>query len=406
MWKMMEAMYVMIVSKVQRDFKSDIVQSVTLFLEIRTGGRRSNRAIDMMRIFILLTTLLVLMSCNSEPAPVASFDQITYFDSFRNVESLTEENFIHSVPPASIDFRIIDTLCIFSTNDSENGYFKICRLSDFSIIDEVLKRGNGPNELLWYQYFNEITLKHEEDSLIACLRNNKRQMSRWNITETLMSGDADLIPFTGSFKGTMTLICINDSLTFATRLRDNDTRIEREVYNRNSVERPAHLSELSEPKVMKSDGRSFNALSMIYSYDNEHGKIVEAGSSQNIINIYSIDGTFRRSICIGSLKDYDVNDIKSWPMAYEHLDLYHDFIAALYYEDTTYNHSMKGSILPSVRIFSWEGMPVLELQLDRHATNFEFDFTNRKLYTLNSEDETFCQYDISELFHRYSNIFK
>ena len=53
MWKKMEAMFVMTVSKLQRVFKSDIVLSVTLFLEIRTGGLGSNRAIDMMRIFIL-----------------------------------------------------------------------------------------------------------------------------------------------------------------------------------------------------------------------------------------------------------------------------------------------------------------------------------------------------------------
>lgn len=406
MWKKMEAMFVMTISKLQRVFKSDIVLSVTLFLEIRTGGLGRNRAIDMMRIFILLTSLLVLMSCKSEPAPVAAFDKITYFETFQNVESLNEENFIHSVPPASIDFRVIDTLCIFSTDDSKNGYFKICALSDFSIIAEVVKKGNGPDELLWYQYFNEIAFRHQEDTLVAYLRNNKRQMSRWNITETLMCGYADLIPFTEPFKGTMNLIYLNDSLTFATRLRDNDTRIEREIYSRDKVEHPMHLAELSDSKVKRSDGRSFNALSMIYAYDNKHGKIVEAGASQNIINIYSIDGSFNQSVCIGLLSDYDVNDIKSWPMAYEHLDLCHNFIAALYYEDTNYNHSMNGSVLPSIRIFSWEGIPVLELHLNRHATNFEFDFTNRKLYTLNSEDETFCQYDISELFHRYSNIFK
>lgn len=360
----------------------------------------------MKRIILSILSVYVLISCKSEHTPIASFEEVSYYDSFPQTESLKAEDFKHSIPLSTIDFRIIDTLCIFATNDTDNGFYKLCNLSDFSIKNHVVKKGNGPNELLWYQYFNEMAFRHEADSLVAYLRNNKRQLSRWNVSRTLMFGDVEFVPFTAPFKGSLSSIYINDSLTFVTRLNADDTGIERLIYNGSDVEIPSHLSQLSASEVMRNDGTSFNTLSMITSYDVSHDKVVEVGTSQNIINIYTLDGTFRKSVCVGGLCEYDVDDAMSWPMAYEHMDLCQDFIAALYYDDTTYNHSVNGEVLPSIRILTWEGLPVLELLLDRHATNFEFDFRNKKLYTLNAADESFNQYDISFLYGNCKDLFR
>ena len=144
-----------------------------LFLETRIYGQEKDRVVDMYRLFPIIVSVLVLASCRSESVPVVSFDEIIKYETISHTESLKSEDVSHEIPFASIDFRIIDTLCIFSANDPDNGFFKICGLSGFSTTLDVVKRGNGPNELLWYQYFNEIAFRHESDSLIAYMRNNK-----------------------------------------------------------------------------------------------------------------------------------------------------------------------------------------------------------------------------------------
>lgn len=357
------------------------------------------------KVFILVS-VSALVSCKSMQTPLVAFDDLDYYASCPNTESLKVEKLMPSVSYGLIDLRIIDTLCLFMTNDSDKGFIKIGDLSDFSIKRHAVRRGNGPNELLWYLYFNEISFSHEDDTLFAYLRNNKRQISRWNISETLSSGKVEFDTLSRSYLGTMSSIYINDSLTFVTQLNNNETAIERLLYSNDKVKSIPHLSKLNAPGVTNSDGYSFNALSMIYSYNKYHEKIVEVGASQNIINIYSLNGDFKKSICIGELCEYDVNNAKSWPVAYEHLDLNDDFIAALYVDDTRYRYESKEKTLPSIRILSWEGIPLLELKIDKPATNFEFDFKNQKLYTLNSEDESFIRYDISQLFQHYPDVFK
>ena len=209
-----------------------------------------------------------------------------------------------------------------------------------------------------------------------------------------------------SFSGTLSSIYIDESLVFVTRLNSSETGVERFLYKNGNLEAPSHLEKLSDKKVMVNDGTSFNVLSMIYSYNPYHGKVVEAGTVQNIINIYSLDGVFKKSVRIGKPSEFDIKDRMTWPMSYEHMDLYDEFIAALFVDDTSYNHSLKAEVLPVIRILDWEGTPLLELKLDKHATNFEFDFKNMKLYTLNSNDESFYEYDVSSLYLKYPQIFK
>ncbi|MGM9735828.1 MAG: hypothetical protein ACI3ZL_05395 [Candidatus Cryptobacteroides sp.] len=355
-------------------------------------------------IVVLTLGAVISVSCKSVTAPIVAFQDYTVVAESPISIQLEAARKVKDVPMAVIDCKIIDSLCLFSLKDPEQGYFVICK-PDFKPVRYAVKKGNAPNELITYQYFNDLSFRHESDSLIAYIKNTKKQICRWNITATLNTGDCVFERISPAIKSAFSVRYLYDSLAFVIRPHNNRRGIDRLLFNNGRYTVPDHFKELSRHEVDKDDGKSFNVLSMITAYNLGHDLIVEAGTVENIINIYSLDGTFKKSVQWGTSREFDVLDSSSWPMAYEHLDAYDQFIAALYLDDTERGHYKDGCILPSIRILDWSGNPLIELKLQYPATNFEFDFAKKRILTLNAEDESCYLYDVAILYEKYPEIF-
>jgi hypothetical protein len=136
-------------------------------------------------------------------------------------------------------------------------------------------------------------------------------------------------------------------------------------------------------------------------YNDKNGRIVEAPIGLNYINIYSLDGSFAKTICM----DKELNNITNIQNTEEtdriytfaNLRVYDDFFGVVYINEDELTYQTGRKKLPSILLFDWDGNPFVELKLDHHIQSFDIDLLTGELYTLDRDFEEFYKYDIKNI---------
>jgi hypothetical protein len=145
----------------------------------------------------------------------------------------------------------------------------------------------------------------------------------------------------------------------------------------------------------------FNILSTAIKRNWHNNRVVEAPISLNCINIYSPDGSFGKTVCIGNKPD-NIGRIQDSNRKYTfaHLHLFSEFWGVVYINENFNTYLTERKKHPSILLFDWNGEPLAKLKLNGFITSFDIDFINGYLYTLDLYTDVFCKYDIRDILKK------
>ncbi len=355
---------------------------------------------------LILISAFILVGCTRNnttgQSDLMAFDDIEYTHKFPKTYSANGKEVNIDVIGVK-NLLIHDSMIIFSTNHSDS-LWTIASLPDLQIKGSMLKSGQGPNEFTYPPSvaFNTKITKEKDQYFAYLYEFYKGELLKLNISASLQTGKTEIERINDSLPETLfNFVVIDDSTFLCKGCDDNFTRQLRYIQDRKGNQStPPVFENLNRVSVRSSE--DINVISTITKYEPSNGKVVEMPVGLNYINLYSLDGSTTKTICIGK-KTYDIEQVqaqKMWDRIYTFSDirLYKDFWAVMYINETEKDYQKNTpKKKPSVLLFDWSGNPVAEIKLDQNASCFDIDLQGRELYTLDAQSDLFFKYDLSSI---------
>ena len=350
--------------------------------------------------FLALSLSIALASCSGHGNYMAFTDNVVYVEEFPEKYSLTGAEEVNTGVLGAYDFRIVDSVMVFMANGAYA--WKAVSLDDTSKTCNLLRVGNGPGEVISVSTPSQVDF-YEDGGEIYCdlFDMNKREMYRMNFSESLETGQtkgrivAERLPSLS-----MAMIALGDSTYFYKSLVDNMTSYRRSIFKDGESFTPEWLEALNSAHV--DPGKDFNLLSATTRYDRSRNMVVEIPVRLNNINLYTLDGSFRKSVNIGSrLSDIDKLqeiDMAEHPMTFLIVQMYDGFFAAIYLGETVASYLGTRTQMPHIYCFDYEGNPLADILLDEQVTSFDFDFEGGWLYVLDQMTDRMWRYALPDGF--------
>ena len=203
---------------------------------------------------ILTTPLLPLLSilcigCSTDNAMIFK-DKTIYVDEFPSHFKLSSPDSVETGIQGILNFSIEDSIMILHTADNDAAW-KILSLDDMSMQTGLLRKGNGPDELISIPSVSSsesLTINGERHYYINDI--NKRQLLDLNLSRSITEGRLHMetirkdLPY-GSFN----TILINDSTYFIRALSNDQTKLERKLLENNVPTYPEELVQINSAHV-------------------------------------------------------------------------------------------------------------------------------------------------------------
>lgn len=357
-------------------------------------------------LILLMVSMAFVMSCSEDRHSVPSNsmvfqDNVEYVDDFPVTLTLDEGEKLEK-PYSATSMCILDSIILMANGRGDEGCIRGFTYPGMEFIGQFGLIGRGPGEFDANSGFTFRTVVTNENGVNYYIREDgKGSVLKINIDNSLKNSVTDYVVVQDSIPPVVPgYLYIDDSTYMLGNFAGYD--IERFVY-RNGVNINSDVVEtLNESAVMHSnDGYNFNILSVQRRYNKDLGLVIEAPIMLNAINIYSLDGTVAKSICIDEDVD-DVDEVQNldiayYPTTFTDIRLYPDFFAVAYLGDTEMSIQTTRDKLPQLMLFDYEGKPIADIKIPYHITNFEFDVKNGLLY-IGEEDDFICyRYDVSDI---------
>ena len=359
---------------------------------------------------IVFMSLLILNSCSQSHTPLSSdymvFDDVEYVTEFPQSFKLTGK----TVPDIDVigitNFAVYDSNIIFSTKRKDSLWF-VFSLPEYNYRGSFLSNGNGPFEFVQSPRVNKGKLFKENDELLAGIYDfQKGRVFKLNIDRTLNERKLDISVLNDSLPAFLfNFIMIENDKFFCKEVSNNQTQQIRYIVENNQKTTPEILEKLNQASIREDE--DVNILSTITKMNSERGIIVEMPVGLNYINMYKLDGSFSKTVCIGDKLD-NIEKIQNkdrWDRIYTFADLrlYENFWGVIQIDEGEKTYQMGRKKLPLIYLFDWQGEPLAELKLDHFITSFDIDLKNGVLYTFDAHSDEFYKYDVGgilkEVFH-------
>lgn len=361
--------------------------------------RRKNVILTIYSLFYLL-----LVGCDGVPS---SSDNYMILDKVEYVKKFPQEYTLSNKIEPDInvigisDFCINDSMLIFATKNTDC-LWSFISLPDYNELGCFLTKGNGPYEFVQSPIVSfKTSFFKKQDQLFADIYDfQKGRVLQMDITKSFKTSELhisvlkdSLPPFLFNF------IVIDSTKFFCKEANHNHTQQIRYISDKNNkitfpVAEKLNLSSIRE-------GENINILSTITKMNPDNGLFVEMSIGLNYINIYSIDGTFGKTICLGNkLANIDkIQEKKPWNRIYTFADLrlFDNFFGVVCIDEDFQTYQTERKKLPSILLFNWQGEPLAELKMEHFITSFDIDFINGDLYTLDVHSDEFFKYDIRDV---------
>ena len=363
-----------------------------------------NKNIILCVLFLLAVGLFV--NC-SGPSDYMVLDEIRYVDAFPQTFLLDNgvEVDLESLDIIGVkDFCIYDSLLVLSTTDKE-GFWSFVSLSDYRFLGKFLTQGQGPYEFYSNPFVSssEVKLFNENEENVAIIYHfDKGRLYKMNINESIKNNKLNIYTINDSIRPFIFDFVMIDSITFFCKeISNRETQQIRYILVNDIKITPPHLEKLNLAKIRERE--DFNILSTITKYEFNSKRFVEMPGHLNYINIYSLDGSFAKTICIGKRLDHigKIQDKNKWTErkdTFSDLRLFPRFWGVAFIDE--YSYTRERTRFPNIMLFDWNGEPLAQLNLNNHITAFDIDFINGYLYTLDHKTDVFCKYDIREILEK------
>jgi hypothetical protein len=333
-------------------------------------------------------------------------DEIRYIETFPQSFSLDKgvEIDLEDIGIIGVnDFFIYDSLLIFSSMDKD-GLWSFVSLPDYCFLGKFLTLGEGPYEFFQNPFVGSGNVKFfkENEELIATIYHfDKGELYKMNVDKSIKNNQLYISAINDSLPVQLFDFVVIDSITFFSKeISNRETQQIRYMLVNGEKIIPPHFEKLNLAKIKERE--DFNILSTNTKYHPNNNRIIEMPGHLNYINIYSIDGSFGKTICIGKRLDH-IGKIQDTEWT-NRMDIFNDsrlfsrFWGVLFINEMSYIKERKR--LPNILLFDWNGEPLAQLNLSNFAHTFDIDFINGYLYTLDRQTDVFRRYDIREILEK------
>ena len=355
-------------------------------------------------ILLFLLTIFFATECHYSPTVQSdnmAFDEVLYIDRFPLSFSLNDEIEVDLGTIGIRSFYIYDSLLICSVKNN-TGLWSFFSLPNYKPLGDFLSRGEGPFEFIQEPNpGSRAKFYKENDTVYAGIYDAYRgKVYKMNIDKSIERKKLEISILNDSLpKVLFDFIMIDSSAFFCREIKNYDTQQIRYILINGEKVIPLHFEKLNQAKI--KEGEDINIISSIIKQSCHNDLIVEMPIGLNYINLYNIEGSFKRTICIGKKLD-NIRKIQSklrWDRVYTfaNLQLFNIFwgVVQINEDEKTYQTNRKK--LPSILLFDWEGKPIAELKLNRHITSFDIDMANGHLYTFDVHTDEFYKYNINDI---------
>lgn len=357
-------------------------------------------------VFIAMSALLVggLSGCVKEITPdrFMTFDAVDYVKEFPYVAELTESE----VPDIDIiginNFCIVDSMMFFSQRGSDS-LWSVYSLPDYRLLGKCFSQGNGPGEFAGAPNVSYNTdFFYKDGRLFADIYEYQTGKAvRSDITAALERHETVMTLLCDSLPNLFNFIPVTDSTFYCKGFSPDFTQQLRYMAGKSAGTLPPAVQRLNEARVEDDD---INIISTIAKMNRANGRIVDMPIGLNYINMYSLDGDFAKTICIGDELD-DIRGIKAqirWFRLYTFADVrvFKDFwgVVSIMEDEKTFQTERKK--YPSILLFDWEGRPLAKLKLNQFISSFDIDPMNKTLYVFDVHSDEMFMYDIAEVLEK------
>jgi hypothetical protein len=355
------------------------------------------------KILLLILSSIFLINC-SNPAPSSNnmiLDEVKYVNKFPQTFTLQNREDPNIDIIGIKGFAIYDSLVILTTGN-KNGFWSFISLPDYNYYGNFLTIGQGPFEFLFPLFAGKAILYKEKNQLHASMYDmQKGEIYKMNIDESIRTKKLHLVKEAAINPASSAFVRIDSAKFFCKELSIDNGVIQqlRYILDDNTKVVPDVLQKLNQAAIRVNE--DLNILTTITKFSTKHNLIVEAPVYLNYINMYSLDGSFGKTICVGNrLDDIDkIQDKGEWDriQTYEDLRIFPDFWGVVLIDEDRKTYQIGREKLPSVFLFNWRGEPLAELKLKHFITSFDIDFAHGHLYTLDLHSDEFYRYDIKDI---------
>lgn len=355
-----------------------------------------------MRFLLLFNVILLFTGCGDcvmTPDKYMGLGNVEYISAFPKTYTLSDR-IDPGIDLIGInDFCVLDSMIAFSTKGGES-LWTFLSLPDYTPLGSFLTRGDGPFEFIEIPRVSFKTkFYREKGQLFAGIYDfQKGRLFKMDVNASIDSHTLQISMLKDSLPPFLFSFIMIDSVRYFCKEVNNDqTRQTRYIIEGNDRTTPSVMQQLNQAQVNKEE--DINIISAITKMNAENTRIVEMPIGLNYMNIYSLDGSFGKTICMGDKPDNikEIEDKRRWNRIYTYADLrvFKDAWGVVSINEDMRTYQTRRKKLPSILLFNWEGKPLAELKLTHFITSFDIDFVNGELYTFDVHTDEFFKYDIS-----------
>lgn len=289
--------------------------------------------------------------------------------------------------------QIIDTLLLVQHQYSEpTFYWDIYNLNDFTHIKSILRRGRGPNEVLFADYTGQFEMA-DGDIWMYFTDLNAGKFHKINLTESIRSGN-DVIELISEIDRDKIPCFAIDNDTFIYDQYNPDKGNVNLIKGDNSWKNPIWSKEIYS-NITLDDSYMLLIHTILYNAKNKKACVIPPYIDH--IQIIDCDGnndmilSTAKSDTWPAIKQDGFNEsIKSF---YKSTKVTDDFIFSMYVNKKI---SELGTTPEEteIHVFDWDGNAVTKIRLKDHITSFAVDTKHRTLYGIDNMNQLYS-YDIN-----------
>ena len=341
----------------------------------------------------ILFLLFTLSACVRETAYLAC-EQVEIIKEF---PVTIEEKALSPLPiavPGCVDITVADSFLICKYIDGEY-FWKVYSLKDYRFIANLFHKGHGKNETMDLPTSEKVIVN---DTSVSCeLLTFENKLYRCDIQRSIDSANTIVDDITPNKSG------LNDMLTTLYRVNDSTYFFKwikkygfnRNLYQNNKVLPIDNIGNLNDV----FDNEELNTLSAGSFLCGAKNKMVEAMLRLNQLHIYSLDGSWSKTLNIGgepmNLYEVDGQYRRNIVEQFSEVKGNDDYIVALYLggkETDIIENKVKSTIL----IFDWDGNAKAKIIIPFSASAIDVD-THGNIFI-------FSRYMETERIYRYKNV--
>lgn len=341
----------------------------------------------------ILFLLLALSACVRETAYLAC-EQV---ETIKEFPINIEEKALSPLPidvPGCVDITVADSFLICKYIDGDY-FWKVYSLNDCQFRANLFRKGHGKNETADLPTCERVIVN---DTSVSCdVMTFENKLYRCHIQRSIDCANIitdDITPKKSGLSDMLaTLYSVNDSTYFVKWIKKYG--FSRALYQNNKdvpIDNIGNLNDVFNNKELNS----LSAGSFLCSAKN---KMVEAMLCLNQLHIYSLDGSWSKTLNIFgepiNLYEVDGQSHKDIVEQFSEVQGNDDYIVALYLGGKE-TELMENKVKSSILIFDWDGNAKAKVTLPFAASAIDID-DNGNIYL-------FSRYMETERIYRYKNV--